>query len=545
MNTIIRMFRQTFPQSDDTNRELSPLVKFLKHKVIVVLGAPGLGKTTIFKQYSESEKNASYVRVGEFLAAVNIDSYKDKILYLDGLDEQRSKSNGKGVMDALVSQLRRLNPPKVRLSCRTAEWHGNQDVKAVGELFSECDVYQLMLMPLSENQLTELLSEETSSEFISGAKERKLEELLTNPGDFILLNQFYKENHDWPRTRSELMEGACRALLKEVNIDHCETLTDKVNDVALFKSSEYLSAIMMLSGIDGLATSRLNVSKKFPAIHQLDDDLFSMKVAASHSLFTPIENGRVEPRHRKIAEYMTARYLARRVKEGLSLRRLMTLLTGFDGKTAPDLRGVYAWMVTLLAGSAEKILHHDPYGAIIYGDAYSWTPNTKKTALKLLKELSLKDPWFRQQDYSVKELGGLVDVSFADYLIELIQTDTCNSHLLSVVFDAISASDSISLSMLEIYLVEFIEDTHKPDRLRNGAIKALKTASKNPTPVLLKMLDKVNDGLITDPKQELRGTLLKYLYPSEIVPSQIMKYLVKPVSGYIGRYYMYMEASQQ
>lgn len=540
MTLIPRLFRQTSPRRDENTSENNSLEFFFDQSVIVVLGAPGMGKTTVFRQAAQTESDALFVRVGELLAATNLDAYKNKILYLDGLDEQRSKSKGKGVMDALVSKIRQINPSKIRISCRTAEWHGNQDIASIGVLFPQGSVYQLALMPLSENELMQLLPDEASEHFIAGAKKRNLEALITNPGDFFLLYEFYKEDNDWPKTRSELMEGACRTLLREVNPEHSDALNDKVNDVVLWKSSEYLSAIMMLSGIGGLATSRLNTGRNFPSIHQLDADLFHLKVASTHSLFQPIENGRIEPRHRKIAEYMAAKYLARRVKEGLSLRRLMTLLTGFDGKTAPDLRGVYAWMVTLLAGSAEKILHHDPYGAIIYGDTYSWTPNTKRTALRLLKDLSIKDPWFRQQDYSVNELGGLASIEVSDDLIGLIATDDCRSHLMGVVFDAISASSDCNISVLEKPLIEFIKNDEKPDHFRASAINALKTVGSNYKSVLKMILEQVNSNSIIDCKQYLRGALLEHLYPSAIKPSEITTYLIKPTSGFIGYYHMFL-----
>lgn len=353
LSNIQRLFKQELPSIPKENLENKTFDKFLDQTLIVVLGAPGLGKTTVFEEFSKKESNAMFVRIGELLAATDVDVYKNKILYLDGLDEQRSKSNGQGVMDALVSKLRFISPVKVRISCRTAEWHGTQDISSISDIFPTNQLYQLALQSIPAKQLTDLLSDNFDSNFLKGAQERNLDGFLNNPGDFFLLKEFYEEEMDWPKTRTELMEGACHALLKEVNSDHSEA-DDLVNNVSLLRASEYLFAIMMLSGVDGIATKRLNSSKVFPAIHQLDEDLTCMRIASKHSLFKPIENGRIESRHRKISEYMAARYLTRRVKDGLSLRRLMTLLTGLDGKTAPDLRGVYAWLVTLLAGSAEK-----------------------------------------------------------------------------------------------------------------------------------------------------------------------------------------------
>ena len=539
MPNIQRLFKQALPGTSKEERHNKPLDSFLHERIIVVLGAPGLGKTTIFEEFSNIESDAMFVRIGELLVATDVEAYKNKVLYLDGLDEQRSKFHGQGVMDALVSKLRLINPLKVRISCRTAEWHGTQDISAISDLFPSDILHQLILQPIPTEQLTNLLTDDFDSNFIKGAQERNLDDFLNNPGDFFLLREFYKEEMDWPETRTALMEGACHALLKEVNPEHSEE-DDLVNNTSLFRASEYLFAIMMLSGVEGIATKRLNADKVFPAIHELDENLTCMRIASKHRLFKPIESSRVESRHRKISEYMAARYLTRRVKDGLSLRRLMTLLTGFDGKTAPDLRGVYAWLVTLLAGSSEKILHHDPYGAIIYGDTYSWTPYTKLTALKLLKELSHKDPWFRQQDRSTNELGGLVDRATIKYIIKLIQEDSGGSHLLSVIFNAISYSKNSQMPELEECLINYIENKNNPDHLRSDAIQALNAIVDKSQRILVNILEGINSEEFQDKRQELRGTLIKYLYPNIIEPCQIIDFLVKPDSGYIGSYYMFL-----
>jgi len=539
MSQITRFFVQTYPKpSEFDSIGLKPIEAFLHHKVLVIVGEPGLGKTTSFKQAEASELQSEFIPIGEFLACTDPSIYKHKALYLDGLDEQRSKYSGQGVMDALVAKIKQSQAAKIRVSCRTAEWHGEQDLKSLEYAIPKSQTVQLSLQPLTEVDWPNLIPDQDVADFIQGAVNHGLQDFLNNPGDFILLHQYYQDVDEWPATRAELMDGACRSLLKELNQEHYEALDDRINDIALQKSSEYLAAVMLLSGVEGISTSRRAASRSFPSIHQFDDELFCMRVASRRRLFSPLENERIAPRHRKIAEYMAARYLARRVREGLSLRRLMTLLTGFDGKTAPELRGVYAWLVTLLAGSAEKVIHHDPYGALIYGDTYSWTPHTKKVAIKALKELSLQDAWFRHGDHSVKELGGLADNTTANDFINYITNEEGNSHFLCVLFDALSASNGINCPELEQVLIDYVGNNEKPDHLRDDAINAISNTSFDSSTVLLKILNRVNSGEIQDNKQYLRGALLEHLYPNQITPEQITTYLIEPCSGIIGSYYM-------
>lgn len=534
---INRLFSQTYPQISEPI-DSQTINFFFEHKVLVIVGEPGLGKTTSFLQASKEEPGAEFIPIGEFLACLTPSLYKDKVLYLDGLDEQRSKHQGRGVMDALVAQLKQAKAAKIRIACRTAEWHAEQDLKVLEYSMPGIQIVQLALQPLTEKDWPKLIEDEAIDDFIKGATTHGLQVFLCNPGDFMLLYQFYKDLGKWPSTRAELMDGACRSLLKELNVEHNEAFDEQLNDLTLQKSSEYLAAIMMLSNIEGISTNRTVASKNFPSIHELDGDLFCMRVASRRRLFLPLENQRITPRHRKIAEYLTAKYLARRVKEGLSLRRLMTLLTGFDGKTAPDLRGVYAWLVTLLAGSAEKVIDHDPYGAIIYGDTYSWTPHTKLVAINALKRLSLLDPWFRQSDYSVKELGGLADQSIVDSFIDHIASDDGSSHFLSVLFGALESSLGINSPKLEKVLTRYVEDETNPDHLREDALQAIAGISLDLDRAYLNILQKINDETVRDEKQYLRGALLDHLYPTVVTPEKVTNYLVEPCEGFIGSYFM-------
>ncbi len=534
-----RLFAQTYPNpSSSRSFEPQEINAFFKHTVLVIVGEPGLGKTTSFLQASNDEPNAVFIPIGEFLACSDPSQYKDKVLYLDGLDEQRSKHRGRGVMDVLAAQIKQANATKIRISCRTAEWHSEQDLKALEYLIPDGQVVQLALQPLTEKDWPKLIKDVVIHDFIEGAIAHDLQVFLNNPGDFMLLYKFYNDMGKWPNTRAELMEGACRSLLKELNDEHNEALDEQLNDLTLQKTSEYLASIMMLSNIEGISTNRKAASKNFPSIHEFDGDLFCMRVASRRRLFLPKDNERFIPKHRKIAEYLTAKYLARRVREGLSLRRLMTLLSGFDGKTAPDLRGVYAWLVTLLAGSAEKIIHHDPYGAIIYGDTYSWTPHTKAVAIYELKQLSLIDPWFRQGDYSVKELGGLAEQSTVSTFIEYIVNDDGDSHFLSVLFGALESSTGITSPELEKVLIDYVENEKNPDHLREDALEAFCSIGLDRDEILLKTLKKIVEKEIKDEKQYLLGALLERLYPNVVTPEQITKYLVEPCSGFIGSYYM-------
>lgn len=537
MTYVTRYFIQTKPiVQDGSPQPQGEINDFFDSQIFVVLGEPGMGKTTSFEYAAKKETDAEFVRIGEFLSAPQLDHLRDKTLYLDGLDEHRSRANGVDIMDALISRLKVLDCPKVRISCRTAEWRGGKDLGALSAVNNGDPIVQLHIQPLTPDDILKIIP--NSEDFVEGARNHNLYEFLNNPQDLFLLHEFYLSKSNWPDNRSELMEGACKALLKELNKEHYEAVDDWVSDKDLTRASDYLAAILMLSGVAGISFDRTTANEVFPSIHEFDGDLFAMKAAVGRHVFKQAEKKRIEPKHRKIAEYMAARYLAARVREGLSLRRVMALMTGIDGGTPSNLRGVYAWLVTMLSGMADHVLVHDPYGAIIYGDSRAWTPSTKKSALTALKEWAKKDPWFRGQERSRPALGGLSDPALVEDFQQLLLEDKCESHLLSTILDAIAGGSK--LPEIGDSLLAFVKNSNKPDYLRSSAIEAFAKACPEREIDLVTLLDGIQATAISDKEEYLRGSLLRHLYPKVIGPDRVANYLIKPSGHHIGSYYMFV-----
>lgn len=300
MTQATRYFTQVTPIVEDGASQPEGIIEdFFGFHVFVVLGEPGLGKTTSFEYAAKKEADAEFVRIGEFLNSTKLDYLKGKTLYLDGLDEHRSRANNMDVMDAIIGRLKELGCPKTRISCRTAEWHGGKDLDALSAVSNGTPVVQLDMKPLTQDDVLTLVPD--SEEFVRGAQEHGLEDFLVNPQNFLLLHDFYSEESSWPDNRSQLMEGACKALLKEPNQEHYQVSDDWVSDRDLARASDYLASILMLSNVAGISSDRITANKSFPSIHEFEGNLFAMKVALGRHVFKPAEKKRIEPKHRKIA----------------------------------------------------------------------------------------------------------------------------------------------------------------------------------------------------------------------------------------------------
>jgi GTPase SAR1 family protein len=76
---------------DDKNYKFEEVIE--NNNLVILLGAPGSGKTSLLKKYSEENYNTKYISVKIFLKQDTKIENDTKILLLDGLDEYRELFN--------------------------------------------------------------------------------------------------------------------------------------------------------------------------------------------------------------------------------------------------------------------------------------------------------------------------------------------------------------------------------------------------------------------------------------------------------------------
>jgi hypothetical protein len=165
-----------------------------------------------------------------------------------------------------------------------------------------------------------------------------------------------------------------------------------------------------------------------------------LTVAALKSrLFRSDEENLLVPYHRVVAEFLAARWLAKRLDAGLSERRAGQALT-FAGGVPTALRGLHAWFGHFAPRMTEVCIGTDPYGALRYGDPDRFSLPQARLLLQSLVALAKEDPYFRSEDWGRRAVAGLARSELKSEILDLLKRPDRRAHLSTLILEAMRGS---------------------------------------------------------------------------------------------------------
>ena len=574
--TVARTCTEIRPGSDGRVEfgESKPLGTFRSLQAYVLLGDPGAGKTTEFERESQAlGETAEFVRARDFIS-LDLDSrpeWRGRTLFIDGLDEMRAgAADARLPLDEIRNRLDRLGRPRFRISCREADWLGHNDRRSLEVVSPDSRTTMLRLDPLSEHAVGELLSSRLSdgdvANFVREARVRGVGSLLGNPLTLGLLAGAVEQQGRWPESRLETFDMACRRMATEQNEEHRVGVAVQSAETVM-DASGYLCALQLLSGIDGYSFAPGIDGSSFVSLDTLEDapghrSRACLEYALATRLFTAIGERTFSPVHRLVAEFLAGRHLAELIREGLPARRVVALMTGTsDGRVVTVLRGLSAWLAAYPAEARRQLIDADPVGVGIYGDIGGFTTDDKKGLLRSLAEFAAEAPlsghhWRdgRSDEGRYDSAGAfrnLISPDLIPAIHELLRAQVNGARderIIDFVLDLLSGADPAeiaSLGSLTPTVRAILLDAATLPGVRRRALDAyvrLSPSGSAKVQSLARVLAATHEGELSDPDNELCGTLLDRLYPGVITPSQVWRY-VRPrnQSDLLGRFWRFWE----
>ena len=443
---------------------------------LVILGDPGLGKTVLAEALG-SQPGLAWVRAGSFTRTADPASLiaKGERIVIDGLDEIASAEPGSAVVSVLA-QLSAMGKPPFILTCREADWLGASDRIRIEDDYGAAPMV-LRLQPFTRDDarrfLLDIIPNVDVDALLAHLEDRGLDALIGNPLTLRMLGEVAVKDSTLPETRSGLFGRACRVMLEERNPRHdAASHAQKTEEELLLAAGAICAALLLCDRVGVYAgpppktpEGFLNLAdlRKLPHGDAAGD-------ARRTRLFIAEGEYRFAPIHRVIAEHLGARWLARCFEEGMSERRLFSLLQSGAG-VPTSLRGLHAWIAHFNETLARRCIEADPYAVLRYGDAETLNLDLARSLLSALKKLSEVDPYFRAEDWGRHPVSGLLRAELKDEICDIIEPPRRHVQLASLLLEAI-AGTALAAALGDT-LIAIMFDRQRYVGERSAAAKAL------------------------------------------------------------------------
>ncbi len=551
MNYIIPRTCTKVRDSDSEQIDSRPLSDFRANHALVLLGDPGSGKTTVFQmECNDLGDAAHYVSARDFLTfnPENHPEWRDKILFIDGLDEVRAGERDRRTpFDEIRGRLDMLGKPSFRLSCRSTDWLGENDKTNLAAVAQGNSVTVVQLDSLGEPDVRLFLDAHPDvgapSAFISEARERGVGGLLTNPQTLTMLVELVVDGGSWPESRRETFEMACLKLATEHNDEHRiigqSTTVEKILDAA-----GRICAVQLIADVPGFATDQLSPDEEYidPIRCDYEDDQM-LRTALSSKLFTVDGDGRARPIHRQIAEFVGALHLGKVIESGLPNKRVISLMVGMDNLVVTGLRGLSAWLAVNCKTTRPVLIDSDPIGVGLYGDIHDFSVEDKYALLSSLRrEVSRLNSLID----AAPAFAGLASHEMAPAIEMVLSEDDRNYDTESFVgFILTVLGLGQPLPELSEILIAIVHDNNRRESIAPLAAEAFINCCPDNyerTQRLREVLDSIHSGSIPDPDNELLGLVLANIYPEVVGPADLWDFMYdKGERNLIGSYVMFWD----
>ena len=222
------------------NPSLVSSTAFSDCQCLVMLGEPGIGKSTEFEIFVQQTKDSAAAS-GDAVICIDLKEYQtdsrliaeafetaevrewesgNNILHLffDSLDEGRLEV--RNIASILAGRIRRLTQHVGRLrltiTCRTAEWPVSLE-ETLHEVFGELAVQIVELAPLRRCDVIAAAEAEeiAPDKFLADVAARDAEPFAINPITLMFLLNIYRHADELPSTKYGLYEEGCLRLCEE------------------------------------------------------------------------------------------------------------------------------------------------------------------------------------------------------------------------------------------------------------------------------------------------------------------------------------------
>lgn len=550
--------RHTAAQSEFSAGALVDPADVMEAGVLVLLGEPGVGKTTTFRSLvHENDPDVIWIdgaeltqstveeRLGRHLQSVSdVSRRRDStlVVVLDQLDESPMV---RSLARYLRQQLVNADVPRLKLllGCRSADYPAALTDALAS---SGMQVFLADLAPLTREQAEDLANSVQGVDglaLIDAAVEAGAGALASVPLTLSMLTRTYLLQGDLERDPRALFASGVLQLADEPNDvrrGDFQTTADQRVAVAARAAARLLltgrrtlwrGAQLQAGPLDLRIESLVGGTEPLPNGANVDVSRSVVSDALSTALFTGRGENRLAFRHSSIAAYLAAAHIVSRRVPQPQLKTLFLVDAPEGSQTIPTLlREPAAWLITLDPDHATWVVEADPQSLAAHSrivDSNQTRALIVESLLKRAGEVELSDvPWARSPRRLAHD--GLAD-QLRVVLREAGDEEPPDWSATARVRLAVHLAREAVVPGLAEELLHIVESDGWSAHIRElAALAAFETEESAVAPRLRAVLDRLTDVAYTtavDPDDELRGTLLSLLWPTHVGVDSVLPHL--------------------
>ena len=528
------------------------LQKIDQHQCLIMLGEPGIGKSTVVEELVEKTKERTSDNADEVLF-VNLKSvgseqrFERKLfesqefqswkvgshnlyLFFDSLDECLLRVDTVSQLFLEDIQGYPIDRLFLRIACRTADWPNSLET-GLNQLWNDNDKLGIFeLAPLHREDIVAAASHNgiAHESFFTEINRASAMPFAMKPITLRFLLNIYKRDQSLPHSQQEIYEEGCLILCVE-EVEERQRYNNLSSDerIKLASRIAYLTifgnrfAIWNASDTGDMAEEDISIDEL------CTDDITTAHVreVLNTGLFTSRGPRRFGWAHQIYAEFLAAHYAT----QNLSTEQIIALVTAPDGRLAPQLNETAAWLASMNIDLFRRFMRHDPH-ILLQSDVTDVSDGDKEilveTFLKLFEADELLD------DFARISYDKLMHPALAEQLRPYI---TNPDQGLIVRRVAIDIAEACHCQELQEDLLAVVLNSQEFYQTRINTAYAIRRIGDTSTKAqLASLLDLAEEE---DPSDELRGCVLLALWPNHLTIEQALDEIKPPQrSNFTGAY---------
>ncbi|RLL81539.1 NACHT domain-containing NTPase [Mesotoga sp. BH458_6_3_2_1] len=540
------------------NAHLKAMEDLDQYSCLILLGEPGMGKTTEMKRYrrkleSSGEKviwidnQLSLENLASELRDSGHDLDRNVTVFVDSLDEYSCGivQSVKVIRDCIINTVKLSRKVSFILACRTGDWSdilgsslSEPYEKLDGTHDKEIRIYELTVLSLEDvhNLINECDVDEKG--FLQVAKANDLWSFLIRPLTLVMLVEQYRRSNmeAFQKGRMGLFEASCRKLceIPEEGAS-AERRMAIASRIAFFTEFSGRGIIVDESEI-ALRNNMVSVSQLAGTCETKRGDVFNateaqIKEVLKTALFSVSHEGTIWS-HSSYAEFLAASFIVSRKLSEMQLRSLITHNCR-PKDLVPRLKETIAWIATERDEIFDYLLEISPL-TLLSSDLSVIEDRKKRILVTKLLELYDKEIYIeRITDLS----GNLRYAGIENDLLDYINNKEKNipSRVL-----ALRIAESCRTFAIEDEIMNVLLDEKEHISVRKYAASFF-IYSQN-MDQKTKLLPFVLEDIPTDKDDEIKGLCMYALWPKHISVSELLSSITpKKDKRLIGAYDAFIE----